>query len=134
MARNPSEAPTTVLCRAAQPRGPAEAAEPWEPTLWSHREGAEPPPRQAQLRQCHSTGSLISESSAIQCLFTRPLRNDAGEPRELRVSAPYPPLPRLCASRAWVPRITQRASETHRWPCPTGHDAVGLGGNHSLHF
>lgn len=44
MARNPSEAHTTVLCRAAQPRGPAEAAEPWEPTLWSHRERLSPPP------------------------------------------------------------------------------------------
>lgn len=135
MARNPSEAHTTVLCRAAQPRGPAEAAEPWEPTLWSHRERlSPPPPRQARLGQPHSTGSLISESSAIQRLFTRRLRNEAGEPRELAVSAPNPALPRLCASRAWEPRIAQRASETHRWPRPTGGDAVGPGGNPSLPF
>lgn len=98
MARNPSEATTTALCRAAQPRGPAKAAEPREPTLWSHREGAQPPPRQAPLGQRHSTGFLISECSAIKRLFPQPLRDTAGEPRELRVSALTPPLPppRLC--------------------------------------
>lgn len=74
----------------------------------------------------------------LSCL----LQHDACEPRELGLLALNPPprtpsLPPLTLCTLGLgthPRITRGAWETHCWPHPTGHDAVGLGWEQEFAF